>query len=263
MEGVLSAPADAATLRVTSLFLSIDGEVNALGQGTPSFFIRLAGCNLRCWRAFGGCDTVSSFGPGTPMTVGALLARVDASGCPKVTLTGGEPLLQRGPALAALLRGLHDRGVFVSMETNGSIAPDFDGREHVGSLVYDYKCPSTGCTAAMRPFATLFGALGEADFLKFVLRDGADYAFARDRVLETRRLREARGNRCPTLAFSPLMPARTPCMTPDNMTPPGNGADDALDAASLVARVLEDRLFEVRINVQLHKYIWPDATTEV
>ena len=244
----MSAPETAATLRVTSLFLSIDGEVNALGQGTPSFFIRLAGCNLRCWEASGGCDTTYSFGPGTPVTVGELLARVAASGCPKVTLTGGEPLLQRGPALGALLRGLRGRGVAVSVETNGSIAPDFDGRDCVDSLVCDYKCPSTGCTAAMRPFAALFGALGAADFLKFVIRDGADYAFARDRVLEARRLRDPRGGGRPTLAFSPMM---------------REGSGGGPDAASLVARVLEDRLFEVRINVQLHKYIWPDATTEV
>ena len=59
------------------------------------------------------------------------------------------------------------------------------------------------------------------------------------------------------------MPARTPGMTPPPGNGPEDGPNDALDAASLVARVLEDRLFEVRINVQLHKYIWPDATTEV
>ncbi len=242
MEGVLMS---AGTLRVTSLFLSIDGEVNACGQGVPSFFIRLAGCNLRCWQAFGGCDTVYSFGPGTPMTVEELLARVEASGCPKVTLTGGEPLLQRGPALASLLRGLRERGVFVSMETNGSIAPEFDGRECVGSLVYDYKCPSTGCTEAMLPFASLFRALGPSDYIKFVLRDLADYAFARERVIEARGLRgDAPG---PVPAFSPMLPVA------------GNG----LAPAALVERVLADRLFEVRINVQLHKYIWPDADREV
>ena len=232
-------------LRVTSLFLSIDGEVNARGQGSPSFFIRLAGCNLRCWEAFGGCDTVYSFGPGTLMGVDELLARVDAAGCPKVTLTGGEPLLQRGPALAALLRGLGERGVFVSMETNGSFDPDFEGREHVGSLVYDYKCPSTGCTAAMRPFAGLWRSLGASDYIKFVLRDAGDYAFARERALEARALN--RVGPPPRLAFSPMLP-----------TPEGG-----LSPQELTARLLEDRLFEAQVNVQLHKYIWPDAETEV
>ena len=232
-------------LRVTSLFLSIDGEVNARGQGTPSFFIRLAGCNLRCWQQSGGCDTVYSFGPGTSVGVDELLARVDASGCPKVTLTGGEPLLQKGAALAALLRGLHERGVFVSMETNGSIAPDFEGREFVGSLVCDFKCPSTGCTAAMRPFAALFRSLGPSDYVKFVLRDAADYAFARERVLEARDLRG--GRPCPALAFSPMLPTAAGGLPPDIM----------------VARLLADRLFEVQVNIQMHKYIWPDAETEV
>lgn len=236
---------DAPTLQVTSLFLSIDGEVNARGQGTPSFFIRLAGCNLRCWRRFGGCDTVYAFGEGTRMRVADMLARVDEIGCPKVTLTGGEPLLQKGPALAALLRGLHGRGVFVSMETNGSIAPDFEGRECVGSLVYDYKCPSSGCTAAMQPFAALCRALGPTDYVKFVLRDRADYDFARERVLEMRALCRERSG--PVPAFSPLLPTAENGLTPD----------------ALVALLLADRLFEVQVNLQLHKYVWPHAETEV
>lgn len=233
------------SLRVTSLFLSIDGEVNARGQGIPSFFIRLAGCNLRCWQAFGGCDTQYSFGPGTVMTVAEVLARVDAAGCPKVTLTGGEPLLQKGPALEALLHGLHARGIFVSMETNGSIAPDFEGREYVGSLVYDYKCPSSGCTAAMQSFVSLLTGLTAQDYIKFVLRDRADYAFARERVLEARTLHIC-GER-PVLAFSPMLPTAEGGLAPDE----------------LVGLLLEDRLFEVQVNVQLHKYIWPQTEEEV
>lgn len=232
----------ALTLRVISLFLSIDGEVNALGQGTPSFFIRLAGCNLRCWQDRGGCDTTYSFGVGEEMSVESLLERVRASGCPKVTLTGGEPLLQRGPALAALLQGLAREGIFISMETNGSLSPDFEGRTCVGSLVYDYKCPSSGCTERMLPFARMYQQLGPQDFIKFVIADEADYAFARDRVLETRRLPAPAGG--PVLAFSPMIPGS---LSPD----------------ALVARLLEDRLFEVRFNLQIHKYIWPDATTDV
>ena len=247
MEGLLMCVSmtGSPALQVTSLFLSIDGEVNARGQGTPSFFIRLAGCNLRCWQRFGGCDTVYSFGAGTRMSVDELLGRVEASGCPKVTLTGGEPLLQKGAALAALLRGLRERGVFVSVETNGSIAPDFEGRECVGSLVYDYKCPSTGCTTAMQPFDALFRSLGPSDYIKFVLRDLEDYAFARARVLEARGLRDERP--CPVLAFSPMLPT----------------AADGLPPDALVARLLADRLFEVQVNVQLHKYVWPDSKTEV
>lgn len=234
---------DSLRLRVISLFLSIDGEVNGCGQGTPAFFIRLAGCNLRCWQERGGCDTPYSFGSGEEMPVGELLRRVEASGCPKVTLTGGEPLLQRGPALAALLEGLAARKVAVSVETNGTLPPDFAGREHVASLVYDYKCPSSGCEAAMLPFEAMYAALGPSDYIKFIIADEADYACARDKVLRARELAHAG----PRLAFSSFLPA-----LPGGLTP-----------QALVARLLAERLFEVQYNLQIHKFIWPDAETDI
>ena len=234
---------DSLRLRVVSLFLSIDGEVNACGQGTPAFFIRLAGCNLRCGQTCGGCDTPYSFGPGEEMTVGELLRRVADSGCPKVTLTGGEPLLQRGPALAALLEGLAASRIAVSVETNGTLPPDFAGREHVTSFVYDYKCPSSGCEAAMLPFEAMYTALGPSDYIKFIIADEADYACARDKALLARGLT----HHGPRLAFSSFLPARPGGLTPQ----------------ALVARLLEDRLFEVQYNLQIHKFIWPDAETDI
>ena len=103
----------------------------------------------------------------------------------------------------------------------------------------------TGCTAAMQPFAALFRSLGSSDYMKFVLRDSADYAFARERVLEARELRD--GRPCPVLAFSPMLPT----------------AADGLPPDALVAQLLADRLFEVQVNIQMHKYVWPDAKTEV
>lgn len=242
---ILASPEDSLRLRVVSLFLSIDGEVTAGGQGSPAFFIRLAGCNLRCWQELGGCDTTYSFGSGEEMTVSALLERVLASGCPRVTLTGGEPLLQQGPALAALLGGLARRGIAISMETNGSRAPDFPGREHVDCLVYDYKCPSSGCEAAMLPFARMYAALTPRDFIKFVIADETDYLCARDKALQAREL--ARTQPGPCLAFSAFLPS-----LPGGLTPP-----------ALVARLLEDGLYEVRFNLQIHKFIWPDAETDI
>lgn len=239
------SPEDSLSLRVISLFLSIDGEVTARGQGCPAFFIRLAGCNLRCWQDWGGCDTTYSFGAGEEMRVSALLERVAASGCPRVTLTGGEPLLQQGPALTALLRALARRGIAVSVETNGSRTPDFPGREHVDCLVYDYKCPSSGCETAMLPFARMYAALTPRDYIKFVIADEADYACARDKVLLARELSRKRPG--PRLAFSAFLPTR-----PGGLTPP-----------MLVARLLEDGLFEVQFNLQIHKFIWPDAETDI
>lgn len=234
---------DSLRLRVTSLFLSIDGEVTADGQGTPAFFIRLAGCNLRCWQACGGCDTPYSFGPGEEMSVSELLRRVADADCPRVTLTGGEPLLQRGPALAALLDGLAAGNIAVSVETNGTLPPDFAGREHVASLVYDYKCPSSGCETAMLPFDAMYAALGPSDYIKFIIADEADYACARDKVLLARRL----AHEGPRLAFSSFLPVRPGGLTPQ----------------ALVVRLLADRLFEVQYNLQIHKFIWPDAETDI
>ena len=97
----------------------------------------------------------------------------------------------------------------------------------------------------MQPFAALFRSLGSSDYMKFVLRDSADYAFARERVLEARDLRDGRPR--PVLAFSPMLPT----------------AADGLPPDALVARLLADRLFEVQVNIQMHKYVWPDAKTEV
>lgn len=242
---ILVTPEDGLRLRVISLFLSIDGEVTARGQGCPAFFIRLAGCNLRCWQEQGGCDTTYSFGAGEEMPVSTLLERVIASGCPRVTLTGGEPLLQQGPALTALLEGLARRGIAVSVETNGTQAPDFPGREHVDCLVYDYKCPSSGCEAAMPPFTRMYAALTPRDFIKFVIADEADYRCARDKVLQARELGRARPG--PHLAFSAFLP-----VLPGGFTP-----------SALVARLLEDGLFEVQFNLQIHKFIWPDAETDI
>lgn len=239
------SPEDSLSLRVVSLFLSIDGEVTARGQGRPAFFIRLAGCNLRCWPDLGGCDTTYSFGSGEEMRVSALLQRASASGCPHVTLTGGEPLLQQGPALTALLRGLAQRHISVSVETNGSQAPDFPGREYVDCLVYDYKCPSSGCEKAMLPFDRMYAGLTPRDYIKFVIADESDYLCARAKVLQARELAKHRPG--PRLAFSAFLPA-----LPEGLTPP-----------RLVARLLEDGLFDVQFNLQIHKFIWPDAETDI
>lgn len=242
---ILVSPEDSLSLRVISLFLSIDGEVTARGQGCPAFFIRLAGCNLRCWQDLGGCDTTYSFGAGEEMRVSTLLERVTTSGCPRVTLTGGEPLLQQGPALTALLRGLAQRHISVSVETNGSQPPDFPGRELVNCLVYDYKCPSSGCESAMLPFEHMYAGLAPSDYIKFVIADESDYRCARAKALQAREL--ARQRPGPRLAFSSFLPA-----LPAGLTPP-----------RLVARLLEDGLFEVQFNLQIHKFIWPDAETDI
>jgi 7-carboxy-7-deazaguanine synthase len=104
---------------VAETFTSLQGE--GVLAGTPSFFIRASGCNLRCdW-----CDTPhTSWRPdGRRITVRELLGRAAVSACRHVVVTGGEPLLQRD--LRELTEGLAANGHHVTVETAGTLAPEF------------------------------------------------------------------------------------------------------------------------------------------
>src|SRR5688500_877628 len=98
-----------ATLRITEIFLSLQGETSRVGL--PTVFVRLTGCPLRC----GYCDTAYAFHGGTTMAIGDVLAEVARHGARYVTVTGGEPLAQKG--CRQMLTALADRGYSVSLET--------------------------------------------------------------------------------------------------------------------------------------------------
>jgi 7-carboxy-7-deazaguanine synthase len=228
-----------ALLPLVSIFPGIDGEVNSAGQGTLSTFIRLAGCNLRCWG--GRCDTpqgLSATENTPPTSVEAIVARVADLDSRKTTVTGGEPLLYLGKGLETLLRALGDGGVRISVETNGSIVPPVELGRFVECWVVDHKCPSTGETAGMAPFERMTAALRATDYIKFVVADAEDYAFAKSIAL-------AYGDRPggPRLAFSPKA---------DDMAP-----------ALLAESIIRDRLHNVQFNLQMHKAVWPDCNGEV
>jgi len=205
-------------LRVNEIFLSIQGE-SALA-GRPCVFVRLTGCNLRCrW-----CDTTYAFEEGRRMGVEEVLARVADYRCGLVEVTGGEPLLQ--PEALTLLRELVARDYTVLLETGGSL-PIEAVPQGVRRIV-DVKCPGSGESGRNR-WENLEHLRG-GDELKFVLADRADYEWAVQQI----RSRELAG-RCP-LVFSP--------------------AHGALAPATLAEWVLEDRL-PVRVQIQLHKLLWP------
>lgn len=210
-------------LRVNEIFHSIQGESSRAGW--PCVFIRLTGCNLRC----SYCDTRYAYEEGEDMAVSDIVSRVKAFGCGMVQITGGEPLIQEEtPHLAeALLR----EGLTVLLETNGSC--DISLIDSRCVRILDVKCPSSGHVDA-NDFANLH-RLGDRDELKFVLSDREDYEFARDHA---RRFRKApRGSSLP-VHFSPVF--------------------GRLDPERLAAWILEDGL-HVRLNLQLHKFIWgPD-----
>ncbi|HWJ56812.1 MAG TPA: radical SAM protein [Vicinamibacterales bacterium] len=212
-------------LTVFEIYSSIQGESTHAGR--PCVFVRLAACDLRCsW-----CDTPYAFTGGQKMAVDDVLARVDALGVPLVELTGGEPLLQKEaiPLMARLL----DAGHEVLLETGGHISVA-DVPAPVVRIV-DVKCPGSGEAARMHwPNLDL---LQRHDEVKFVLRDRADYEYARDVVA-----RHELTGRVAAVLFSPV--------------------HGVLDPQALAAWILEDHL-AVRLQLQLHKYVWSPDTRGV
>jgi 7-carboxy-7-deazaguanine synthase len=212
------------SLNITEIFHSIQGESTRVGQ--PCVFVRLTGCPLRCtW-----CDTAYAFYGGTTMPMEAILAQVRSYGCPLVEVTGGEPLHQ--PGSLVLLTELCEAGFQVMLETSG--ACDISKVDTRVSIILDVKCPGSGMTDRMR-WDTLTH-LSRKDEVKFVLKDRADYEWARDIVQQY-----ALESRCP-VHLSPVF--------------------GALHLPSLAEWILEDRL-SVRFQLQLHKVIWDPQTRGV
>jgi 7-carboxy-7-deazaguanine synthase len=205
-------------LVIHEIYASIQGESSF--AGLPCTFVRTTGCNLRCsW-----CDTTQAFTGGTKMARAEVLAAALSHDTPLVELTGGEPLLQAGTV--PLLRELCDAGKTVLIETSGERdISTVDPRVH---RIVDLKAPGSGEVARNR-WQNL-EHLTRRDELKMVLRDRADYEWARDLTR-----REALASRVSHVLFSPV--------------------HGVLDPRELVRWVLEDKL-PVRVNLQLHKYVW-------
>jgi 7-carboxy-7-deazaguanine synthase len=185
----------AVTVTVVETFLAIQGESS--WAGCPCFFIRLAGCNLRCRY----CDTTYAYGPGQTAAVAQLVAEARAARTTLVEVTGGEPLLQ--PEFTTLARVLRDEsGKQVLVETNGTL--DLSRVPEGVVAVMDVKCPGSGATVEfdrgniqrLRPY----------DEVKFVLCDRADYEWARDFVS-----RHDLARRCHAVHFSPAWQLLAPC----------------------------------------------------
>ena len=209
-------------MRVFSIFLSVDGETNLWGQGRFSTFIRLAGCNLAC----SYCDTQRArpLDAGNEMLVEDIMKDVHTLGCKKITITGGEPLLQ-SEELKDLIEALWFSGHHISVETNGSFAPTL---RFVGSWVMDYKLPSSGMQKHM--VDEYFGFLGTNDYVKFVIQDEKDY---REACLVRKRLGEVGCEA--TFAFGVVFGRLSPKV--------------------LIEWLKRDGILDVQINTQLHKLL--------
>jgi len=212
-------------LTVNEIFHSIQGESTHAGR--PCVFVRLTACDLRCsW-----CDTPYAFHEGQKMSVEEVVGRVREYGCDVVEITGGEPLLQK--EVYPLMQRLLDEGRTVMLETGGHLSVEAVPGAVI--RVIDVKCPGSG-ESEKNHWANL-DSLRPTDEIKFVIKDRADYEYARG-VVATHELT----GRCAAVHFSPV-----------------HGVQDA---RQLSAWVLDDRL-KVRVQLQLHKFIWSPETRGV
>lgn len=217
------------TLAVSELFYSIQGESSFAGY--PCFFIRLSGCNLRCLF----CDTAYAYEEeGTDYSLEELLKLIGRHPGALVQITGGEPLLQEN--VYPLMNLLLESGRQVLLETNGSISLEKVPPEVV--RIMDLKCPESGMSEQMD--LTNLDLLSRTDELKFVISSRLDYDWALD-ILRTRfnlfsgtDLRDL-----PGILFSP--------------------ETTRLQPSHLAAWILEDHL-QVRLQLQLHKILWPEES---
>jgi 7-carboxy-7-deazaguanine synthase len=207
-------------LRISEIFFSLQGETRTVGL--PTVFVRLTGCPLRCQY----CDTAYAFHGGSWQEIDDILAQIKQYKTHYITVTGGEPLAQK--ACLLLLARLCDEGYEVSLETSGAL--DVSQVDPRVVKVMDIKTPGSG-EVEKNNWSNIPHLLPH-DQIKFVICDQADYEWAKQ-IINEYDLSE----RC-QLLFSPSY----------HQLPPGELAD----------WILLDHL-PVRLQVQLHKYLWGDV----
>ena len=206
-------------LRISEIFFSLQGEARSVG--VPTVFIRLTGCPLRC----SYCDTSYAFQGGEWLSIDQIMQQLAQYATRFVTVTGGEPLAQKG--CLELLKRLCDQGYQVSLETSGAL--DISAVDKRVSRVVDLKTPASGEMAKNRYENIEF--LTPHDQLKFVICDRDDYDWAVAQLQQ-----HDLANRCEVL-FSPCAGQLAP--------------------TDLANWILADQL-PVRFQLQLHKILWGD-----
>lgn len=214
-----------AEYKVVEKFVSINGEGTKAGQ--LAVFIRFQGCNLNC--SF--CDTKWANEPDAPytkMTEKEILTYIQGTGVKNVTLTGGEPLLR--PDMHTLLETLHeDASLRVEIETNGSIAlSQYRFTEDFPLFTMDYKLPGSGMEAQMRLDNIL--ELKKADTIKFVVGSKDDLVRAEEIIIQNDLI-----NRC-HVYLSPVF--------------------DRIHPEDIVKFMIERKMNNVNLQLQMHKFIW-------
>lgn len=206
-------------LRITEIFLSIQGESSHAGR--PCSFVRLTGCPMRCvW-----CDSEYTFTGGDRISFDDIFRKLEEYGCPLVEVTGGEPLAQK--SVFPFITELCDRGYEVLIETGGYVSTErVDPR---AKIILDVKCPASG-EAERNHWPNLERLRPDMDEVKFVVADLADWEFARG-VIERYDLT----TRAKEVLISPVHGMRE---------------------IEKVAEKIAASGLRVRMNLQLHKYIW-------
>ena len=206
-------------LRVTEIFRSIQGESTHAGR--PCSFVRLTGCPMRCvW-----CDSEYTFTGGEHMSLSEILNRVRSFGCDLVEVTGGEPLAQT--SAFTLIKRLCDEGYEVLIETGGYVSTE--AVDERAAIILDVKCPASG-EAARNHWPNLERLRAHKDEVKFVVADFADWVYAQE-IIRRYNLEDT---------------AKAVLISP---------AWNSLDLARLAEEVAGSGL-KVRLQLQLHKYIW-------
>lgn len=208
-----------STLRITEIFLSIQGESSYAGK--PCAFVRLTGCPMRCvW-----CDSEYTFAGGTRLKFEEIFKQLEDFGCNLVEVTGGEPLAQKQvfPFITELL----DKNYEVLIETGGFVSTEKVDKR--AKIILDIKCPASG-EAERNHWENLEQLNAEKDEVKFVIANLEDWEFAKE-IIKKYDLE----NRTKEILISPVF-----------------GIENLKEIAENVAQ----SGLKVRLNLQLHKYIW-------
>jgi 7-carboxy-7-deazaguanine synthase len=206
-------------LRVTEIFRSIQGESTHAGR--PCTFVRLTGCPMRCvW-----CDSEYTFTGGEHFSIESIMAQVNDFGCNLVEVTGGEPLAQK--KAFDLIERLCNDGFEVLVETGNYVSTE--GLDHRAKVILDIKCPASG-EEPRNYWSNIDRLRPDMDEVKFVIADEGDWLYAK-RVIEEHDLE----SRAKAILISPVW--------------------SGVDLQALAEWVASSGL-NVRMQLQLHKYIW-------
>ena len=206
-------------LRITEIFLSIQGESTHAGR--PCAFVRLTGCPMRCvW-----CDSEYTFTGGEKISIDEILMKLEDFGCNLVEITGGEPLAQKN--VFELISTLCNRNYEVLIETGGFVSTELvDSR---AAIILDIKCPGSA-EMERNHWPNLDRLRHDKDEVKFVIADMADWEFAKSMIEEHQLI-----GRTKSVLISPV-----------------HGIENLAEIAEAIAT----SGLKVRLNLQLHKYIW-------